>query len=417
MGLMQAMLTPLAAAAGFAPKRDFDDPRMWGALNQVSLAGSVVTCETGLQNWAVQAVLEALAGPISSLPLMVFERLDGDKRRPAKDHPLYRVLHDGVGRVTSQERRDEQTRHLAWWRNSYDIIHPAEDGGPVGRLEPVHPMRVWDVKRGSDGWVYYFINRLPPHVGYDVYREDVIHHVRKAPLTTDGLRGKPMWETARDTIGRAQAVAAFGDLFFANGSHGGEILKHPGNFKSKEDERSFLDTWRSSGSGANRHRARMLKFGVEVQFPPTTNEASQYLDSRKAAGYDVVALWNMPPHRVGMLERSTNNNIEQQAIEYVTYGLGPWIVANEQAMSRDLLVGPDRDRYFVEYNVAGLLRGDLKARWAAYFQGRQGGWLSVNDVRRLENMDPIGPAGDVYESALNMKPAGTTEPRENRDDA
>ncbi len=418
MGLWQSIVAPLALSAGFAPKRDFDDPRMWGGLSQVSLAGQVVTCETGQQHWAVQAVLEAIAAPISSLPLGVFERLDGDKRRPATEHPLHKVLHDGVGRITSQERRDEQTRHLAWWRNSYDIIHPAADGGPVGRLEPVHPTRVPRVERGSDGWVYYWINRLPPAVGFDVYREDMIHHVRKAPLTPDGLRGKPMWETGRETIGRAQAVEAFGALFFANGSHGGGIIKHPGNFKSKEDERDFLETWRAGGSGANRHRDRMLKFGLDYTRPETTNEDSQFLESKKQAGYEIAALWNMPPHRVGMLERATNNNIEQQAIEYVTYALGPWIVATEQAMRRDLLVGEDQDRYFIEFNVAGLLRGDLKNRWAAYFQGRQGGWLSVNDVRRLENMDPIGPAGDVYESALNMKPAGQSSgDQENRDNA
>jgi HK97 family phage portal protein len=415
MGLLHRMMAPLAAAAGFEPRRpDIDDPRLWGGISAVSLAGQIVTCDTGLQHWAVQAVLEALAGPISSLPLMVFERLDGDKRRPAPEHSLWGVLHDGVGRLTSQERRDEQMRHLGWWRNSYDIIVPADDGGPVGRLEPVHPRRVTRVERGTDGWVYYWINRLAPGIGFDVYREDMIHHVRKAPLTEDGLRGRPMWETARETIGRAQAVEAFGALFFANGSHGGEILKHPGNFKTKEDEASFLESWRAGGSGANRHRARLLKFGVDVSTSEITNEDSQFLESKKQAGYEIAAQWNMPPHRVGMLERATNNNIEQQAIEYVTYALGPWIVADEQAKRRDLLVGSDRDRYFVEYNVAGLLRGDLKARWAAYFQGRQGGWLSVNDVRRLENMDPIGPQGDVYESALNMKPAGsdTSNPKE-----
>ncbi|MFZ5719211.1 MAG: phage portal protein [Pseudomonadota bacterium] len=413
------MIAPLAASAGFVPRRDIDDPRLWGAINQVSLAGQVVTAETGLQHWAVQAAIEALAGPISTLPLMLFERLDGDRRRPATDHPLFEILHRSPNRrQTAQEYRDEQARHLAWWRNAYAIIHPAQDGGPVGELEPVHPSRVTKVERGADGWVYYTITRLPPGVGQDVYREDSIHHIRKAPLTRDGLRGVPMWETGRETIGRAQAVEAFGALFFANGSHGGGILKHPGNFKSKEDEASFLESWRSGGTGANRHRDRLLKFGVDYDAPETTNESSQFLESKKQAGYEVLGLWNVPPHRAGMLERATNNNIAEQGIEFVTYGIAPWIVADEQAKRRDLLIGADRDRYFIEYNVAGLLRGNLEKRWQAFFQGRQGGWLSVNDVRRLENMDPIGPAGDVYESALNMKPAGQAkDPAEDRDDA
>lgn len=406
MGLWQQLVAPLAASAGFVSKRDIDDARWWGVHNPVSVAGQVVTCETGLQHWAVQATLEALASPISSLPLMVFERLDDDRRRPAREHPAYRLLHDGAGRMTAQERRDEQARTLAWWRNSYEIIHPARDGGPLGELEWIHPSRLREIKRGADGWLYYSFNRLAPDVGADTYREDMVHHVRKAPLTVDGLRGRPVWETARETLGRAQAVEAFGALFFANGSHGGGILKHPGNFRSKEDEQSFLESWRAGGSGANRFRDRLLKFGVDYKEPATTNEDSQFLESKKQAGLEVAALWNMPPHRVGMLERATNNNIEQQSIEFVVYTLGPWLAALEQAARRDLLIGADQQRYFVEFNVAGLLRGDLKARWAAYFQGRQGGWLSINDVRRLENMNPIGAEGDVYETALNMKPAG-----------
>jgi HK97 family phage portal protein len=408
MGLWERMVAPLAASAGFVRRDPFEE-RWWGGMANVAIAGQVVTCETGLQHWAVQAALEALAGPISSLPLMVFERLDGDKRRPATDHPLFEILHRAPNRrQTAQEYRDEQQRHLAWWRNSYAIIHPAQDGGPVGELEPVHPRRVRLVQRGSDGWVYYTIARLPPQVGEDVYREDVIHHVRKAPLTDDGLRGRPMWETGRETIGRAQAVEAFGALFFSNGSHGGGILKHPGNFKSKEDEESFIASWRASGSGANRFRDRLLKFGVDYTAPDVTNEDSQFLESKKQAGYECLGLWNIPPHRAGMLERATNNNIEQQGSEFVIYGLGPWIVADEQAKRRDLLVGDDQRRYFVEYNVAGLLRGDTKARYGAYLQGRQGGWLSINDVRRFENLDPIGPEGDDY-TPLAKSPAAAGE--------
>ncbi|HET6972326.1 MAG TPA: phage portal protein [Phenylobacterium sp.] len=421
-GLWHRLVAPLAMSAGFVPAaRDIDDPRLWGGLNNVSVAGQVVTSETGLQHWAVQACLEALAGPISSLPLMVFERLDGDRRRPAREHPLFELLQDGVGRQTAQEFRDDKMRILAWWRNYYALIVPAEDGGPVGHLEPIHPSRMLKVERGTDGWVYYFVRRLPPAVGQDVYREDMIHHVRKAPLTPDGLRGQPMWETARETLGRAQAVEAFGALFFANGSHGGGILKHPGAFRDKDEERAFLDTWRNSGSGANRFRDRLLKNGVDYQAPEVTNEDSQFLESKKQAGYEVAALWNMPPHRVGMLERATNNNVEQQSLEYVMYALGPWISADEQALRRDLLVGDELDRYFIEYNVAGLLRGDLKTRWAAYAQGRQWGWLSINDVRRLENMDPIGPEGDVHSTPLNMVPAGydpnKPDPQEQTDNA
>jgi HK97 family phage portal protein len=408
MNVLQRMVSGVAQAVGLQAGLSPTGDRGWSntAIGVATTAGLYVDDTSGAKHWAVRASQEALAGPISTLPFMVFERLEGDKRRPAREHPLFKVLHSRPNRrQTAQEFRDEQQRHLAWWRNAYAIIRPAGDGYPVGELETVHPSRVWRVERGTDGWVYYWINRLAPATGYDVFREDDILHLRKAPLTRDGLRGVPVWESDGETIGKALAVEQFGALYFANGGAGGGVLEHPGNFRSKEDEQSFLDAWRAGGTGSNRHKDRLLKFGVKYSRNTVQNDEAQFLETKKQAGYEVASIWNMPPHRVGMLERATNNNIEQQSIEFVVYTLAPWISAWEQGATRDLLIGQDQDRFFIEFNVAGLLRGDLKTRWAAYATGRQWGWLSVNDILRLENMNPIGEQGDVYLQPSNMQDA------------
>jgi HK97 family phage portal protein len=416
MNLLQRMVAGLASGVGLeASARNASDARWWGGGGgQMTQAGQLVTAETGQQLWSVQAVMAALA-PISTLPLMVFERLDADRRRVAREHPLFKVLHRKPnGRQTAQEYRDEQERHLAWWRNSYAILHPAADGGPVGELEPVHPSRKTKIERGTDGWIYYTFRNLPPAIGTTTYREDQVHHVRKAPLTPDGLEGLPMWQTGRETLGRALAIEQFGALYFANGGSGGGVLEHPGSFKDKDSERDFLDTWREGGSGLNRHKDRLLKYGVTYKPFTVNNEEAQFLETKKQLGYEVAALWNMPPHRVGMLERATNNNIEQQSIEFVMYALGPDIAATEQALWRDLLIGEEQDRFFVEFNVAGLLRGDIKTRYAAYLQGRQGGWLSIDDIRRFENLDPIGPdkGGEDYTPLAKSPAAAGSEPKD-----
>ena len=109
---------------------------------------------------------------------------------------------------------------------------------------------------------------------------------------------------------------------------------------------------------------------------------------------------------VGILDKATFSNIEQQSTEYVVYTLAPYITGIEQAAGRDLLFGEDQAEYFVEFNVAGLLRGDFKTRMQGYAWGRQWGWLSANDVRRLENQPSIGPGGDLYLTPLNMSPTG-----------
>jgi HK97 family phage portal protein len=416
------MVSGLASSVGLqANTRDAGSEHWWGPAVTASAAGQVVTQDNATQHWAVRACIEALAGPISTLPMMVFRRLDDDKREVAREHPLYSILHRRPNRrQTAHEFRDEQQRHLALWRNCYSRILPAEDGGPIGQLVPVHPSRVHQVERRSDGWVYYKVARLSPDIGHDWLREDEVWHIRKAPLTDDGLRGRPVWETDRETIGKALAVDQFGALYFANGGSGGGVLKHPGSFKTKDDQERFLEAWRSGGTGLSRHKDRLLLNGVDYMPFSVKNDEAQFLETKKQAGYEVASIWNMPPHRVGMLERATNNNIEQQSIEFVMYTLAPYVAAWEQAAARDLLIGRDADEYFIEINVAGLLRGDIKTRWAAYALGRQWGWLSIDDVRRLENMDPLGPdkGGDDHLTPLNMVPAGeVAAPKENTEDA
>jgi HK97 family phage portal protein len=292
--------------------------------------------------------------------MMVFERLADGTKAPATVHPLYELLHGEPNRYqTAQEFREEQMNHLAFWRNAYCIIHPGVDGSPVGELEQVHPSRMAGIVRQNDGRIYYTFNRLPPAVGQDTYRDDEVWHIRKAPLTTDGLRGKYMWETSRETFGRAQAVETFGAYYFANGGSGGGILKHAGSFKDKEEQDRFLAAWRSSGAGPNRHSDKMLLNGIDYIPPSVRNDESQFIETMKEVSIKLCRLWNMPPHMVGILDRASFSNIEQQSTEYVIYTLAPWISALEQAARRDLLIGDDKKKYFVEFNVAGLLRGDF----------------------------------------------------------
>ena len=118
----------------------------------------------------------------------------------------------------------------------------------------------------------------------------------------------------------------------------------------------------------------------------------------------ICRLWRMPPHKVGILTDATFSNIEQQSLEFVTDTLLSWLECWEQCLYRDL-ISPLTPDLFVEHNVGGLLRGDLKARYEGYAIARNWGWLSVNDIRRLENMNPV-EHGDVYLQPLNMAPAG-----------
>jgi HK97 family phage portal protein len=395
---------------GDARSLDPMDPRFWGAPDTASLAGQRVSPASALQLDVVQSVLQRLAGTVSVLPMKVFERVadDGENggRREATNHPLYRLLHARPNRrQTPQEFWGDLTEHLGFWRNAYAEIVPAADGFNAESLEPIHPERMLKIERRADRKVYYTVRRLDG-TGQDVFAEDDIFHLRRPPLTADGLRGRYMFETAREVFGKAQAVEEFGALYFRNGGAGGGVLEHPGQFRDKEQEQSFLEAWRRGGNGLHRHRDRLLLYGVKYSPFQARNDEAQFLGTLQETAKKLARLWNMPPHLIGVLDKSPLSNIEQQSIEFVTLTIAPYVVAIEQGAARDLLIGEDFDRYFVELNVAGLLRGDFKTRWQGYAWGRQGGWLSVNDIRRFENMKPIGPAGDVYLQPLNMNPAG-----------
>jgi HK97 family phage portal protein len=400
-----SVFSSVMASIGYEPKRDINDLRIWGDGGTYSSSGVTVTADNAFGLDITQGCLEALASPVASLPIMVFKR-NGEDCEPALDHPLYDLLHDSPnGRQTSTEFRDELIRHLSFWRNFYAQIVPDGDN-PIGSLEIIHPKRMKEVKRTDDGRVTYRFSSLEVAKPDIVLRDDQIWHIRKPPLTDNGLQGRPIFETSYEVFGRAIAVKQYGSRFFKNSGRSGGVLKHPGNFKSKDDERDFLESWRSSGTGENAHKDRLLKYGVDYVPIDVQNDQAQFIQTMQEENNAVCRLWNMPPHRAGILDKATFSNIEQQSIEFVVYTLAPWIEAIEQAAERDLLVGDDQDQYFVEFNVAGLLRGDLAARYAAFAAARQWGWLSVNEIRKMDNLNSV-KNGDEYLRPLNMVPAGS----------
>lgn len=139
----------------------------------------------------------------------------------------------------------------------------------------------------------------------------------------------------------------------------------------------------------------------EIGIPP---EDAQFLETRKFQVIEICRIFRVQPHKVFDLDRATFSNIEQQSIDFVVDSIRPWLVRWEQSISQNLMLPDERKRYFAEHLVDGLLRGDIQSRYNAYSTGRNGGWLSANDIRELENMNPID-GGDAYLVPLNMVPA------------
>lgn len=371
-----------------------------------SMAGQNVTERTAMQNTAVYACVRVLAEGLAELPLHIYQYTsDGGKQR-AINHPLYFLLHDAPNpEMTSFIFRETMMNHLLLWGNAYaQIIRNGQ--GKITGLYPLMPDRM-DVNRAANGEIYYTYTR-----NYDDYQaknkskqvillSDEVLHI--SGLGFDGLIGYSPIAMAKNAIGLSMATEQYGATFFKNDATPGGVLEHPNVVKDPERLRK---SWQSQFSGSNNHSIAVLEEGMtfhQLSIPP---DQAQFLDTRKFQLDEIARIFRVPPHMVGDLDRSTFSNIEQQSLEFVKYTLNPWCIRWEQAMNQQLLSADDQRKFFVKFNVDGLLRGDYESRMNGYAIGRQNGWLSANDIRELEDLNriPTDEGGDQYLVNGNMLP-------------
>lgn len=370
----------------------------WPFVFGKSAAGAKVNEFTAMQTTAVYACVRILAESIAGLPLHVYEyRGNGKERVPG--HPLYFLLHDSPNpEMTSFIFRETAMIHLLLWGNSFSQI--IRDGmRRVVGLYPLLPNRM-SIDRDEHGELVYTYTpmsdsnpNLKSGQSIKLRREDVLHI---PGLGFDGLVGYSPIAMARNAVGMTLACEEYGSSFFANGARPGGVLKHPGVLK---DPSKLRESWQAVyGGTANTGKVVVLEEGVDYQQISIPPEEAQFLETRKFQIDEIARLYRVPPHMIGDLEKSSFNNIEQQSLEYVKYTLNPWVVRWEQSLQKALLLPSEQKRYFIKFNVDGLLRGDYQSRMQGYSIGRQNGWLSANDIREMENMNPIPDeeGGNLY---------------------
>jgi len=357
-------------------------------------SGVLVNETLALNLSAVYACTQVLSQTVGSLPLHVYQRTADGKSRVAT-HPLYKLLHDAPNpEMTSMSWRQAIMLHLCMWGNHYSEIE-RRNGEPVA-LWPITPWRV-ALKRVNGQLVYAVA--LDSGV-VNVPFADMLH---VKGLSYDGLIGLPPMRAAKEAIGLGLAAQKYAAKFFANDARPGGILEHPGQL-SDEAAIRLLKSFEKTHEGLdNKFRVAVLEEGMKFNAVGVPPEDAQLLETRKFGVSEIARYFRMPLHKISDLDRSTNNNIEHQAIEFVTDTIRPWLVNIEQELSFKLFSGD----YFPEFLIEGLLRGDIKTRYEAYAIGRQWGWLSADDIRERENMNklPNGQGGQ-YLVPLNMGSGG-----------
>ena len=362
-------------------------------------SGKPVNERTAMQTTAVYACVRILAEAVASLPLHVYEYQDDGGKKLVHDHPLYYLLHDEPNpEMTSFVFRETLMSHLLIWGNAYAQI--IRDGaGRVLGLYPLLPDKM-EVQRDDKGNIYYVYSRnsdenptFKEYGNIKLKAEDVLHI---PGLGFDGLIGYSPIAMAKNAVGMTLACEEYGASFFANGANPGGVLEHPGVLK---DPSKVRESWNSVYRGVNNaHKIAVLEEGMKYQQIGIPPEEAQFLETRKFQINEIARLYRIPPHMVGDLDKSSFSNIEQQSLEFVKYTLDPWVIRWEQSLQRSLLLPGEKGKYFIKLNVDGLLRGDYQSRMNGYAVGRQNGWFSANDIREMENMNPISDeeGGNLY---------------------
>ena len=394
MGIVSAVLQGSAKQTGGHP-RDPALAQFFGPI-QNTASGQAVNELTVMQSSAVHTCVRVIAETLAGLPLILYKHIpDGGKER-ASTTQLYRILHDQPNPwQTSYEFREMLQGHALITGAGYaEIIR--NGAGRIEMLRPLHPRRVRPF-RFRDSIAYEYTEA--DGTSRVLFTGEIF--VIRNMMSDDGLTPISPIGAAREAIGLGMAMEDHGARLFSNDATPSGVLEHPGTLDDKAIKR-LRESWEDTHKGSkNAHTTAVLEGGLKYNTISMSNKDSQFIEARKFQIADIARVYRVPLHMVGDLEKSAFSNIEQQSLDFIMHTMRSWLVRWEQAIRRDLFVQREKNTYFVEHLVDGLLRGDIKTRYEAYSKGINDGWLNRNEVRAMEGRNKVDGL-EEYLVPLNM---------------
>ncbi|MBI9110282.1 phage portal protein [Maridesulfovibrio ferrireducens] len=364
------------------------------SLGFPTATGNMVSRETAMRVSTVYRCVGLIAGTIASLPCQVFRQFADDKKELALKHPAYKLLNSEPSPMLTA---NTFWKSFIWYAlmggNGYSLIGRNSSIPTSINLLPdtcVNPRFSDDYSR-----ILYSINQQGKNsLVYD--QDDVIHYPF---IGFDGLKGRSPLECARESVGIAQAGEEYNGLYFKQGVGSNVGIEYPSKFDG-EQAKFLRDTVEKQMAGmSNMHMPLVTMGGGKIVKLALSAEDSQLIESRMFQVEDICRFFGVPPHMVGHTTKTTSwgKGIEEQSLGFVKFTLRDILKGLEQEVNRKIIRS---NEYYCKFNLDALLRADSQGR-ANFYKAALGGnqlpgYMTVNEVRKLENLSPIEGGGDLY---------------------
>ena len=367
------------------------------ALEVLQKAGFITTGshsgdeETALKFSAVWACNRVLQQSFAQLAVNIYKKTASGKEIDT-NHPLQKIIKAEPNDImTSYIFREVLMNYYNLHGNAYSKIVRKRASKEITALIPI-PANLVTPYLNKSGNLYYKI-QYSSDKSEVLAARDMLH---VPGLSNDGITGKSPIKIASETIGLAIAATEFGARFFGQGTTLSGIIEFP-TIVNAAARKNLDEGFKKAYQGLGRtHGVAVLEQGAKFTPISMPLEDAQYLQTRKFQVTDIARIFRVPPHMIADLERTTNNNIEHQGIEFVQHIMVPIVIAWEQELNKKLLTESEKETHFFKFSLNALLRGDTKTRGEFHKKGLWGGWLSQNEIRQFEDLNDIEDGGQYW---------------------
>jgi HK97 family phage portal protein len=354
---------------------------IWGTGGDIEVlnqSGTVVNPETVFRVNAIFSAVSLISDTISTLPVDSYIRRDG-ARFAFRPRPAWVQQPD----VDTTKEAFYGSLIVSMLLDGNGFVRVFRDGaGRVVNMTVLNPAKV-EIRKDKVGGVTYVYEGE----GKPLNKNELMHI--PDVVRPGETRGISRVTALKDNFGLALALESYAARFFGQGASTQGIIEFPGNL-TPEQAKQLVDGFDARHKGFRKaHKTGVLSGGAKYVNTSVENDKAQFIDSRRMAVEDVARAFNIPPHLLGLPGTNTYSSVEQNNIAFVTHTLRPIVQKLESAFTPLMVNEPGGTTAFIKFTLDGLLRGDANSRFTAYSTGLQAGYLTINDIRRLEDLPPV----------------------------